>query len=49
MHSSKGGVRPSYQTTDSMGTELPSYTLDANKLPLSWRIKSTKKRMGFTW
>ena len=47
--SGKGGVRPSYQTTDSHGIELPSYAIDSSKLPLSWRIKNTKKRMGFTW
>lgn len=47
--SGKGGVRPSYQATDSMATELPSFSIDASKLPVSWRVKNTKKRMGFTW
>ena len=45
--SDKGGLRPSYQTTDSTGIELPSY--ESKELPVSCYRRDTQKRMGFTW
>jgi len=41
--SGKGGIRPSYQTTDSTALELPSY------LPKPTQLPNTQNRMGFTW
>ncbi|XP_064401138.1 cilia- and flagella- associated protein 210-like [Halichondria panicea] len=41
--SGKGGIRPSYQASDSIAVELPSYPDQSEE------HKDTQKRLGFTW
>ncbi|XP_068936264.1 cilia- and flagella- associated protein 210 isoform X1 [Petaurus breviceps papuanus] len=43
----RGGIRPSYQSRDFYGTQLPSY---ASRRPVEGDgIGKTKGRLGFTW
>uniref|UniRef100_A0A5F8G6F2 Cilia and flagella associated protein 210 n=1 Tax=Monodelphis domestica TaxID=13616 RepID=A0A5F8G6F2_MONDO len=43
----RGGIRPSYQSRDFYGTQLPSYA--ARREMKYDSLETTKKRLGFTW
>ncbi|XP_007539363.1 cilia- and flagella- associated protein 210 [Erinaceus europaeus] len=42
----RGGIRPSYQTYDSTGVQLPFYNSQGSKYN---DFSKSKKRLGFTW
>ncbi|XP_008136817.2 cilia- and flagella- associated protein 210 [Eptesicus fuscus] len=42
----RGGLRPSYQTNDFTGIQLPSYGSQGSKYN---NFQKSKKRLGFTW
>ncbi|XP_044525743.1 coiled-coil domain-containing protein 173 [Gracilinanus agilis] len=43
----RGGIRPSYQSRDFYGTQLPSY---ASRREMKYdSLEKTKARLGFTW
>ncbi|XP_046513731.1 cilia- and flagella- associated protein 210 [Equus quagga] len=42
----RGGVRPSYQASDTTGVQLPFYNSQGSKYN---NFQKSKKRLGFTW
>lgn len=42
----RGGLRPSYQTTDNTGVQLPFYNSQGSNYT---NFQKTKGRLGFTW
>lgn len=42
----RGGLRPSYQTNDFTGVQLPSYNSQGSKYN---NFRKSKARLGFTW